>query len=69
LAEWIRERCNAGDKAAVDAVMERSEVIEEPPGEVYVPAQKPIVKACPHHKQKGELCYRCDPRWGFPVIA
>jgi hypothetical protein len=24
---------------------------------------------CPHHKLKGELCYKCDPKFGNPVIA
>jgi hypothetical protein len=25
--------------------------------------------ACPHHKRKGELCYKCDTKWGNPVIC
>lgn len=27
------------------------------------------VDACAHGKQKSELCYKCDPRFGYPVIA
>lgn len=23
---------------------------------------------CPHRKQKGEVCYKCDPKLGFPAI-
>ena len=23
---------------------------------------------CPHHKRKGELCYKCDPKFGYPAI-
>jgi len=24
---------------------------------------------CPHHKAKGELCYKCDQKFGNPVIG
>ncbi len=24
---------------------------------------------CPHHKEKGELCYKCDHQFGWPKIA
>lgn len=24
--------------------------------------------ACPHHKRAGELCYKCDPKMGFPLL-
>lgn len=24
---------------------------------------------CPHHKKLGEVCYKCDPKFGYPVIA
>lgn len=23
---------------------------------------------CPHHKQRGELCYKCDKKFGLPKI-
>lgn len=23
---------------------------------------------CPHHKMRGELCYKCDKKFGLPVI-
>src|SRR5271166_1070332 len=48
LAEWIREKCNQGDIAAVDAVMAGSEVIEEFTGEVYVSAAAPRRAICEH---------------------
>lgn len=31
-------------------------------------ASKPILTKCPHRKQKGELCYKCDQKWGFPCL-
>lgn len=68
LAEWIRGKCNRGDIADVDALLQGSEVIEEPTGKVYVPAAVKRVEKCRHGKQKGELCYRCDAKWGYPVI-
>ena len=24
---------------------------------------------CAHHKERGSLCYKCDPKFGTPVIA
>ena len=24
---------------------------------------------CPHRKRKGELCYKCDPKFGYPAIG
>lgn len=68
LAEWIRGKCNGGDIAAVDALLQRSEVIEEPTGKVYVPAPVKRVEKCRHGKQRGELCYKCDVKWGYPCL-
>lgn len=30
---------------------------------------KPTGGKCLHHKQRGELCYKCDPKFGNPVLA
>jgi hypothetical protein len=27
-----------------------------------------VPRKCHHHKEKGSLCFKCDSRWGFPVI-
>lgn len=69
LAEWIRGQCDRGDIAAVDSLLQRSEVIEEPIGKVYVPAAavKRVAK-CRHGKQRGDLCYKCDVKWGYPCL-
>lgn len=25
-------------------------------------------EACPHHKRRGDLCYKCDSKFGLPAI-
>ena len=27
-----------------------------------------IAECCPHRKRKGELCYKCDPKMGYPTL-
>ena len=70
MAEWIREKCDRMDIEAVEAPMQQREAIEEPVRKVT--AEQPVVGKsvgkCPHRKQKGELCYKCDPKWGFPCL-
>jgi hypothetical protein len=24
------------------------------------------IATCEHHKKRGEMCYKCDPKWGYP---
>lgn len=37
---------------------------EHSPAEPRVSAEA----ACPHRKRAGEVCYKCDPKFGYPVI-
>jgi len=61
LAAWIRERCGKEEKMK-DVKQERGvQVVEES----FLPS-KP--GKCPHGKMKGELCYKCDSRFGLPAI-
>ena len=51
----------------------RESVVEQPVatghnGEAAGSNPAPATK-CPHHKQRGELCYKCDPKFGLPKIG
>lgn len=34
----------------------------------HAEAESPSISCCPHKKSKGELCYKCDPKFGLPSI-
>lgn len=33
------------------------------------PLSGPDAGYCPHRKQRGEVCYKCDPKMGYPSVA
>ena len=41
-------------------------------GRSTVAPERPVERAglgtCPHKKQRGELCYKCDPKFGLPSV-
>lgn len=67
LSAWIRGRCNEGASSA-----ERQDSGwkgDSLPDLARRPSRSSdSAGICPHHKQRGELCYRCDYRFGNPVI-
>ena len=74
LSAWIRERCNA--KAVESMQAQPREVKEGFRKEVFdvrMPSSgSDSVRAprtCIHHKERGSLCYKCDPKFGNPVIG
>jgi hypothetical protein len=75
LSEWIRRRCDGGL-----VLGEKAEEVSKPqnvPFKADHPASerrgrvrygKAVAGKCPHHKERMELCYKCDPKFGNPVI-
>lgn len=76
LSAWIRERCNG----EIPKAKKRDGVAELPAdGGVCVVAGRTDSpertaatlpsETCEHHKKRGEVCYKCDPKFGYPAIA
>ena len=71
LSEWIRRQCNEHSNG--------SEIHKDVPrmagngaGAGSAGAAEPVfgnASVCAHHKGRGQLCYKCDPKFGNPVIA
>lgn len=63
IAEWIRRKCNEDDTGLSNGEggstgKQRVRV------DNFVMAG--LLAKCPHHKMKGELCYKCDEQFGVP---
>lgn len=72
LAVWIRNLC---DSEVQMCGLERCNELRPRPDEATkVPEVRqevsgaPKGEVCPHKKAKGSLCYKCDPKFGNPVI-
>ena len=69
LSEWIRKQCN-GNGSTADKDVPR--MAGNGAGERGAGATEPVfgdASVCAHHKGRGQLCYKCDPKFGNPVIA
>ena len=69
LSEWIRKQCN-GNGSTADKDVPR--VAGNGAGAGGAGATEPVfgnASVCAHHKARGSLCYKCDPKFGTPVIA
>jgi hypothetical protein len=47
-----------------DSARARQAHVEQPVSDAM-----PISQKCPHHKERGSLCYKCDPKFGVPQLA
>lgn len=69
LSAWIRGRCNAAE--TVQGLQNHKRATdggEVSSGSIRADGGLGEREACAHHKQKGSLCYKCDPKFGNPVI-
>jgi len=65
LSEWLRRTANAdvpgSNPGRVDSARE--------PRFGKRAAEASVSHQCIHKKERGELCYKCDPKFGNPEIA
>lgn len=78
---WERERRNDGSRNAkdggtaqagrvpTDARVDDSVAGEREKGTEAGKEVRMASKTCAHHKQRGSLCYKCDPKFGNPVCG
>ncbi len=65
LSEWVRRRCN--QKPIVSDKILR-EVRETTKAHIQQQVLLARTGKCPHHKMRGELCYKCDAKFGMPKV-
>ena len=63
MSEWVRERCNED----LECLPARN-VGTKAGKQADVPVRGSS-EVCPHRKRRGELCYKCDPKFGLPNIG
>lgn len=51
----------------VPPVVEPQKILEEPRHKEILAALQ--VRKCPHGKQRGELCFKCDTKMGYPEVG
>lgn len=71
LSEWAREKLLAGveDNPGVRREAGAVRVAKRRIGSGPVAQGSAVATgSCPHHKRRGELCYKCDPKFGLPAI-
>lgn len=70
LNTWMEEACNfyvTGELLASNPVPKQEE--KKPAPEVEEDFSLPsLTAACDHGKHHGEVCYKCDPKMGYPEI-
>ena len=64
LSAWVRSRCSP--VLYVDAEHPTAVRLENAIRAVYA---KPIEMKCEHGKGPGEVCYKCDKKFGYPSVA
>lgn len=72
LSEWIRRKCNR-ESIVSDAVLRDVRETTKRHIQQQVLAERGVPEPgywdkCPHHKMRGELCYKCDPKFGMPQV-
>jgi hypothetical protein len=81
ISEWVRGRCDQKVPTLEPSKSrpDRNNARKRPPG-IEPPNDGPDTRPrgqsgptpteiCPHHKQRGELCYKCDPKFGRPQVT
>lgn len=74
LSEWIRRRCNRVEVARPGVTAENENRVHEAVRKargvgVAERGTSAPVGACEHRKREGELCYKCDAKFGRPTIG
>lgn len=72
LSEWMRRRCASNGVGVTELAEPKRQKLSKlasslPNTSVGAPELKP--GQCPHHKLRGELCYKCDPKFGNPAVG
>lgn len=82
LSAWIREMCNEGQRysdigtptkkpnrrGSAGVMGSAGAGGTERDSSPISPRMGQDAGACPHHKRRGELCYKCDPKFGKPEV-
>ena len=72
LSAWIRSMVledNGKRKATVQAMAAHAPTRPVKAGKRETTQPAGEVGKCPHRKMTGEVCYKCDPKFGYPEIA
>ena len=68
LAAWIRKQCQDGSIGPGITKKSLQVLMEEIPLTQQWDTRHSQEAKCPHKKSHGDVCYKCDPKFGYPNL-